>query len=137
MSGYKTHFLIGLIVTALAGFVAFYKGYLPLTIMNCVWMLAICFIFSLLPDIDIGTSMIRKVALVAFIVFIFVMGIGTVGYILGAIFIVLQFIPHRGIMHSFIMGLILAGLLYFYFNNWVFPMVALANFISHLAMDSI
>jgi membrane-bound metal-dependent hydrolase YbcI (DUF457 family) len=70
-------------------------------------------------------------------VFIFINGIGPIGYILGAIVIIIQFLPHRGIMHSFIMGILLSGLLYFYFDNWVFPIIALVNFASHLSMDEL
>jgi membrane-bound metal-dependent hydrolase YbcI (DUF457 family) len=135
MSGYKTHFLMGLFVTAMCGLAVFYGGFLDFTPYNLGWMLLICFIFSLLPDVDIGTSIIRKVLLIAFIVFIFINGIGPIGYILGAIIIIIQFLPHRGIMHSFIMGILLSGLLYFYFHNWVFPIIALVNFVSHLSMD--
>jgi len=137
MSGYKTHFLIGLSATAICGLVAFYGHFLAFTPYNLGWMLLICFIFSLLPDVDIGTSIIRKVLLIAFVVIIFVNGVGPIGYILGAIIIIIQFLPHRGIMHSFIMGLLLSGLLYFYFNNWVFPIIALVNFVSHLSMDEL
>jgi len=67
--------------------------------------------------------------------FIFIYGIGVIGYILGAIIVILQFIPHRGIMHTTFMGLLLSAMIYFCFNNWVFAAVALLNFISHLILD--
>ena len=135
MSGYKRHFLVGLIVTCICGLIAFWGHYLAFNPPNVIWLLVICFVFSLLPDIDIGTSIIRKVFLVAFIVYIFIAGIGPVGYILGAIVIILQFMSHRGIMHSILMGILLSGMLWFYFQAWAFPIIALINFISHLALD--
>ena len=135
MSGYKIHFLVGLIVTAIASFIAFKFGYIPLDIQNIGWLLGIAFVFSLLPDIDIGTSLIRKVLLVAFIIFIFVNGLGLVSYILGAVLIVIIFLPHRGIMHTIFIGALLSGLIWFYFHNIAFSIIALLNFISHMVMD--
>ena len=137
MSGYKTHFLVGLIITVLLSFFLFYQNYLVFSLQNCLWLLVISFVFSLLPDIDIGTSIIRKVAIVAFVIFLFINGISPIGYVLGAIVIIIQFLPHRGITHTFICGAVLSGLLYFFFNNWMFSIVAAFNFVSHLIMDEI
>lgn len=137
MSGYRKHFLAGLIVTVLAAFFIFYQHYMVLNWINCAWLLGISFVFSLLPDIDIGTSIIRKVFLIAFVIFIFIYGIGPVGYILGAVVIIIQFLPHRGIMHSYLTGILLAGLLWFVFHDWIFPVVAGLNFVSHLVLDEI
>jgi membrane-bound metal-dependent hydrolase YbcI (DUF457 family) len=137
MSGYKSHFLAGLSITAICGLVVFYGQFLAFTPQNLGWMLLISFVFSLLPDVDIGTSIIRKVLLIAFVVFIFINGIGPLGYCFGALVIIIQFLPHRGIMHSLLMGFLLSGLLYFYFDNLVFPVIALINFISHLSLDEL
>lgn len=135
MSGYKIHFTVGLIVTLLAMVVAISYHYLTFTIQNFAWLLLIAFVFSLLPDVDIGTSLIRKVLLIAFIIFIFFNGVGLIGIILGVIIIIIQFLPHRGIMHTVIMGIFLAGLLWFFFHNWAFVVIALLNFLSHLVVD--
>lgn len=137
MSGYKLHFIIGLLITCIAGFYLFYKGYIDFTIINVCWMVAISFVFSLISDIDIGTSIIRKVFLISFIVFLFFNGLNLISYILGAIVIIIQFLPHRGIMHSIFMGVFLSGMLYLYFHNWYFPIIAISNFISHLMLDRI
>ena len=135
LSNYKQHFLTGLIATILISSILILLGYLPLTILNIIILLAISFIYSLLPDIDIGTSMIRKVFLLFFVGFIFINGLNMIGYILGLIVILIQFISHRGIMHSIIMGILLSGMLYFCFGSWTFPLIALVNFISHLILD--
>ena len=135
MSGYKIHFLVGLIVTAIASFIAFKMGYLSLTLLNAGWLLGIAFVFSLLPDIDIGTSLIRKVLLAAFVIFIFINGMVLTSYILCGVLLIVIFLPHRGVMHTIFMGVLIAGLLWFYFHNLVFPIIALLNFISHMAMD--
>lgn len=135
MSSYKVHFGVGLIVTALVSFIVFKFGYLPLTPINIGWLLGIAFVFSLLPDIDIGTSIIRKVLLAAFVIFIFINGMILVSYILCVVFLVVIFLPHRGIMHTLLMGLLLSGLIWFYFHNLIFPAIAMLNFASHMFMD--
>jgi len=137
MSGYKIHFLAGAIITALAGFICIHFGWLAMTPINIAWLAGIAFVFSLLPDIDIGTSIIRKVLLAAFVVFIFINGMVLTSYVFGAILIVVIFLPHRGVMHTVLMGALLAGMLWFYFHNIIFPIIALLNFISHLALDNI
>jgi membrane-bound metal-dependent hydrolase YbcI (DUF457 family) len=135
MSGYEEHFSAGLIVTFVAAFLFWLFGYIDYTHMNVIILVGISFVFSLLPDIDIGTSIIRKVAIAGFVVFLFIYGLTPMGYFLGFLLLGLQFLKHRGIMHSIIMGILLAGILYFYSNNWVFSVIALLNFCSHLWLD--
>ena len=134
---YQEHFFIGLAITIFIGFILFIQGSLAITGQNIIWLLIISFVFSLLPDIDIGTSMIRKVFLTAFVIFILINGVNSLGYLLGSIVIVLLFLPHRGIMHTYLMGGLLSGLLCFYFLDWVLPLIALLNFCSHLILDKI
>ena len=135
MPGYREHFTAGLIVTLIAGAILIFLGYLDLSIKNLVILLAISFIFSLLPDIDIGTSMIRKVFILFFVAFLFIKGLTPLGYLLAIILVAIQFIHHRGIMHSIITGILLSGLLYFVNHNWIFPIIAVLNFASHLILD--
>jgi membrane-bound metal-dependent hydrolase YbcI (DUF457 family) len=135
MSGYEEHFTVGLIVTVLAGALMIYLGYLELSSLNIFILLGISFVFSLLPDIDIGTSMIRRVFIVFFVVFLFVKGLTLMGYILGIILLLVQFLHHRGIMHSLVIGVLLSGMLYFISHSWAFPIIALLNFASHLFLD--
>jgi len=135
MPGYEEHFSAGLIVTFIAGFVAWIFGYLPYSHMNVLTLVGISFIFSLLPDIDIGTSMIRRVAVVAFAIYLVVNGLNWIGYILIIILLGIQFLSHRGIMHTYLMGGLIAGALYFVYYDWVFPVIALFNFVSHLYLD--
>ena len=138
MTDYKHHLLGGLAVTLVAAVFIFIEGWLPLNIQNISGMILISLFFSLLPDIDIGTSMIRKVVSIFIgvaMIYSFIMSASYVGIVLAVILIVMQFLHHRGMMHSFIIGACFSGLLYFYFGNWVFPIVAMLNFISHLALD--
>jgi len=136
MPGYEEHFSAGLIVTFVAAFVAWLFGFIDYSGANVITLVGISFVFSLLPDIDIGTSMIRRVFIVIFALYLCVNGLNWIGYILIAVLIILQFLHHRGIMHSYIMGILLAGALYFVYYDWVFPVIALLNFISHLWIDN-
>ena len=136
MPDYEKHFSAGLIVTFVAAFVAWIFGFLEYSHLNVLTLVGISFVFSLLPDIDIGTSMIRRVAIAAFAIYLCINGLNWIGYILVIILIGIQFLHHRGIMHTYIMGILLSGMLYFVYNDWVFPVVALLNFVSHLCLDS-
>jgi len=136
MPGYEEHFSAGLIVTFVAGFLAWMFGFLPYTNMNVLILVGISFVFSLLPDIDIGTSMIRRVAIGCFVVFLLINGLTMWGYIFAIALLGVQFLHHRGIMHTYIIGILLAGMLYFVYYDWVFPVIALLNFGSHLWLDS-
>jgi len=137
MSGYEEHFSVGLIVTFVAGLIAWMFGWLAYTNVNVLTLVGISFVFSLLPDIDIGTSMIRRVAVGGFIVFLLINGLTMWGYVFAIALFLVQFLHHRGIMHTYIMGILLAGVLYFFCNDWVFPIIALLNFVSHLWLDSL
>ena len=135
MPGYEEHFSAGLIVTFVAAFFAWMFGFIDYSHANVLTLVAISFVFSLLPDIDIGTSMIRRTAIVSFCIYLLFFGINWIGIIMVLILIGIQFLHHRGIMHTYIMGALLAGTLYFVYNDWVFPVIALLNFISHLWLD--
>ena len=138
MTDYKHHLLGGMIVTLAAGAIIFWKNILPLNLSNVSGMIFISLFFSLLPDADIGTSMIRKIiscAIGAAMIGAFIVNASYIGIALALILIGLQFLKHRGIMHSLLIGAVFSGLLYIYFGNWIFSGVAMLNFLSHLLLD--
>ena len=135
---WKSHFMGGVLVTCLASFIIFYNGYLLLEPLNGIYLLAICFVFSLLPDIDIGTSIIRKVFTViagGLLIYAFIYHMNYLGIGIAALLIFIQFFHHRGMAHSIVTGLLLSASLYLYFGNFIFPIVAILNFMTHLALD--
>jgi len=134
MPGYQTHFSVGIALTIVLGAVLILLGYIELSLVNVGTILAISFVYSLLPDIDIGTSIIRKVAVISFVVYLFINGLDKGVYIIGILLILIQFLHHRKIMHSFFTGIVLAGLLFVNFS-WPFALIALVNFFSHLYLD--
>lgn len=139
MTDYKHHLIGGLAVTVLAAAFIFMDRILPFNLQNVCGIIFISLFFSLLPDLDIGTSMIRKIVSCAIgvaMIYAFVLNLSYFGIALAVILIVIQFFHHRGVMHSFITGLIFSALLYLYFHNWAFPFIAGINFGCHLALDS-
>ena len=153
---YKKHFIGGAIITILLASIFIYLGKLSLTWDVIALCFGICFIYALLPDLDIGTSMIRRFLLVmlgVFLIYTFYTGnigfdihnlpsiynipwVSLIGIICAIVLIITQFMSHRGIMHSVLMGAIISGLLYLYFGDWPFSVIAFANYLSHLALDA-
>jgi len=135
MPGYVKHFQVGFIITLIIGTIFILLGFLDLSIKTVITLLIISFVYSLLPDIDIGTSKIRKAFVTFFVIYLFIKGLTPLGYFLAIILLVIQFIHHRGIMHSIIIGILLSGLLYFIDYTWTFSIIAIFNFASHLILD--
>lgn len=138
MSNYPHHLMAGMIVTAIASALCFYMKWLPFTLINCLYLVAISFFFSLLPDIDIGTSLVRKVICIIagiILIYAFINHLSYIGIGIAVVLIGIQFLSHRGIAHNIITGLLLSACLYLYFHNWIFPAIAMLNFASHLVLD--
>lgn len=139
MSDFRGHWLIGIAIVALFVFLdySFQWGFYDLTAQTILTILGITLFYSLLPDIDIGTSKIRM--------FIFVAAILLAGYfiftnqtflsivILG-IMLMIMFLKHRGITHSFITGFFLA-LPLLAFGGWQFAFAGYLAYLSHLTID--
>jgi len=138
MTNYKNHLLGGFLVTLSASAFLFYYNFLTFDIKNVLILLAISFFFPLLPDLDIGTSLIRKVVM-------WIIGLSIIFSViikkyfsivpLALAIILIQFLHHRKIMHSFFVGVLLSASLYLFLGSWIFPMIAMLNFLSHLIMD--
>lgn len=105
-----------------------------------------CLVYSLIPDLDLKSSWIKEQFNVIVIYCIIILGIlffvtGAVGLIIVAailvvIEIILQFIKHRGILHSPIVGIILAIPLYFInYPNFAFFIAGFIGYASHWIVD--
>jgi membrane-bound metal-dependent hydrolase YbcI (DUF457 family) len=153
---YKQHLIGGMLITLILASIFIYLDKIPFNWNTVAFCLLISFIFALLPDLDIGTSMIRRffmVVLGLFLIYSFYTGnigfdiynipsiynipwISLVGIVCAILLIITQFMHHRGMMHSMLMGVMISGLLYLYFGDWSFPVIAFVNYLSHLALDS-
>ena len=103
-----------------------------------VLMLGVIGVYSLLPDIDIGTSKIHKtfvgVGIAAIMVavyldlkeLVYLVGLG----LLGMVFL----LKHRGITHSILAAVIFSTPLYIVYDEYVMG-VGLTAYISHLIAD--
>jgi len=134
---YQGHLFVGLI----AFIITYYFVKIPSLLI--LPALAVCLLFSLLPDIDQASSKIQN---------LFEGSVGGVGLLLLYLFflhnntdyliylacllvilIIINFLKHRTIMHTIKAGLILSAVL-FYVNKALF-FYAIAGYLSHLAAD--
>lgn len=138
MSDFRGHWLIGIVVIILFILLnyIFSWGLYDFTMKTILTLSGITLFYSLFPDIDIGTSKIRN--------FVFITALLLAGYfiytnqtllsfaILGILIIIL-FLKHRGITHSFVTGFFLSlPLLVF---GWQFALAGYLAYLSHLAID--
>ena len=115
-------------------------SWFPFTINNVGIMVAVIYVYSLLPDIDTRASTIVwtfiPIGIVAVAAAYFLnnnlMMIGGIG-LLAVTFIAAQFFPHRGYTHSLLFG-ILVSLPWIYFS-WNYSVLAFLCYYSHLAGD--
>jgi membrane-bound metal-dependent hydrolase YbcI (DUF457 family) len=137
---YKEHFTLGLAVTLILSIIAYAFNLIEFSIYLIPILIIISFVYALLPDLDIGTSKIRQV----FMILLSAFGIYSLIYLskefaiaILIFFFFLQFTKHRGRMHNILVGAGCSAVLYFLFYNWFFPVIAFANFLSHLIADEV
>ena len=149
---YKGHLILGAIVSIIfISIMKYFFNWFPLNISSVIIIAIIITIYCLLPDSDTKASKIVW----------FFIGVAVIGLIIGAIdywlfnipsingkalilfsiiligyaYISAEFIPHRGIIHTVWIGLILSGLLYFVLNDWQYVCLGFVAYLSHLWGD--
>lgn len=131
MPSYKIHLAFGLFI-----------GIIFSIAFKSIWYLPIAMLYSILPDIDINTSTIFKMYLIAscllaiyLIVYFSNNALAKIVSIaIIATLIILQLVHHRGFFHSFGAGLLLSLPMIYFFNLIGFA-AAFSGYISHLALD--
>jgi len=139
MTNYCNHIIGGLSITILSCYFIFSSGWLHPSLWNMIVMTIISLFFSQLPDIDIGTSRIRKTVTViigVIMIFAFLNEASYIGIAMAVFLIAIQFLHHRGFTHSLASGIVFSAMLFLYFHHWAFPVVAMLNFITHLVLDA-
>ena len=135
MSGYKGHLMFGFAITSLIVITNYLWGYLPFSI-NLIYLMPITAIYSLLPDVDIGTSKIFIFIDTLFlfgIIYCLITNSIMYGIILCLALIMILYLKHRGMAHSIIIGFLFSlpllslGLVYVLFG--------FINYLSHLVLD--
>ena len=138
MSNFKTHLLMGIIISIL---------YLALTILilkidwqKNLWQIGLSFItipfFSILPDIDQDISKPRHIfftiGFLSIILFAFLKIFWAI-IITSFILLLILHTKHRGFMHSIPFGLITCAFLILW--NPLYAAAAFLSFTTHLALD--
>ena len=133
----NTHMIIGLAVLAVLYFINQKYNFFILTTQDIVFSILITIFFSRLPDQDIEGSTINDIVNMALVVVIIwaLLTSNVIYGIIAALYIAfLQFINHRGIVHSFGMALIMSAPLYFV--KPLYFWIGLVAYIGHLASES-
>lgn len=133
----NTHMLIGLAVLAVLYFLNQKYSFFALTIQDIIFSILITLFFSRLPDQDIEGSKINDmVNLILVVVIIWALLTSNVLYgIIAALYIAfLQFINHRGIVHSLGMALIMSAPLYFI--KPLYFVVGVVAYVGHLVSEN-
>ena len=133
----NTHMVIGLAVLAVLYFMNQKYNYITLTAQDMIFSILITIFFSRLPDQDIEGSTINDIINMALvIVIIWALLTSNVVYgIIAALYIAfLQFINHRGVVHSLGMAVIMSTPLYFI--KPLYFVVGIVAYIGHLVSEN-
>jgi membrane-bound metal-dependent hydrolase YbcI (DUF457 family) len=143
MPDYKTHLVFGFLFVILI-FIIFSIS----TLFDTEWLMIsfyipVIIVFSLLPDLDSGKSIIRR-ATISLLLLLLVVSIlvyyflKELDYLIPIVLIILIILiifstKHRGLMHNVVTGLILA--LPLVVVDWRVALVAFLAYFSHLVLD--
>lgn len=145
MPSYKVHLTTGLIVSTLAGFLAWKYGQLPLASFTWYATIPVVILYSLLPDVDIETSKVWH-AIATLLILTTAIGAWaayhyhSLTYLLialasmGALLFTIN-LRHRCAAHTFKAALLLSAPLLLI--GWLTALAGLIAYASHLAADGI
>lgn len=137
MPDYQTHITIGYITTGIFLYLNHFKfHWFEFNLIDYAIIAGICYLYSQLPDADQDVSRINKLvnsAAAIIIIYSFYKGLVLVGIISAVLILILEFVPHRGIMHSHIVGLI--SIIPLYLLNPAYAIVGALSFLSHKYLD--
>ncbi len=139
MPNYRTHQLTGIILLVLVLWLDSVFSFLPasLGMLDMAMAILIILFYSILADIDIGTSKSRKiifgVSLFA-IGYCFLFSLNSIGLVITAfLLIIVLFLNHRGRTHSVLASVVFSVPLAYL--NLVYMAMAVVAYLSHLALD--
>ncbi len=139
MPHYRTHQLAGIILLALVLWLGTVFTFLPVSlgIVDMAVVIVIILFYSILADIDIGTSKSRKIifgtALFA-IGYCFLFSLNSIGLVITAfLLIIVLFLNHRGRTHSVLASVIFSAPLAYL--SPVYMGMGVVAYLSHLVLD--
>ncbi|MBI4155419.1 metal-dependent hydrolase [Candidatus Woesearchaeota archaeon] len=142
MPNYKTHLLVSLILSLSLFFVFYY--YKKLTLSQLIFLPYILFL-GIIPDIDTKKSLARKMMNIGFLSSILILFgmfyiLLEIKYLIiitifSIIILFIYKLPHRGMTHNLLFGLLMTFFLFF-ISPYLF-IISYISFLSHLAFDKI
>jgi hypothetical protein len=155
MSGYQKHQFAGVLAaTGWIAFVLLVRYALPiktldqfqfisvlfpldLNLVNVAILIGIALFFSILPDMDIGTSKVHTILTTAgclIIIACFFWSLPHLGIMTALSLLFMNFLHHRGIAHSILAGMLLAVPLHLAYGL-LYSGAAFVAYLSHLICD--
>ncbi|MFZ2456333.1 MAG: hypothetical protein WAX07_07640 [Candidatus Altiarchaeia archaeon] len=143
MSGYKFHIIAYLLAACALTYALKEYRFLELTLFSLILSLFIGGIYSILPDIDLPSSVVRRMvergalALILFLIIAYVfypvMPLIYAAIALTFMLLLLWYLKHRGFFHTILAGLLLAA-------PWalldpVYSLYAFLGYAAHLFAD--
>ena len=142
---YKNHILFAITLNIIVLFLLFYYKVFrfEVSVSIVIYCFIIIILSSILPDLDSASSKIRGLIyfLMIFLIFynLYVEDYFTILFLSLLSFYILLMKHRAGLSglgtHSLILGLIIASILYFYYNNILYFIVFIVSFYSHLLAD--
>ena len=134
---WRGHLGVGFVLIGVLLYLSLYKQIIELDFIKILLLIPLILIYSLVPDLDAPASKIRY--------FFWIFGIIAFGilaylkeekliYFLIAAMIFITLTKHRGIMHTFMMGIVFSVPFYFTFGI-TFSSFLLAAYTLHLVVD--
>ena len=136
MAGYKWHILFGAVFAGVVGYIINKFNLLTLPAGYAILSVPIIFIYSMLPDIDIASSRIRKTVTTTGILFLLAAILSEIKWLSASIALVLltfQFVKHRRFTHT-----IPAAVLFsmpWIMISYMIALSAFLGYLSHLILD--
>ena len=140
MPNYKVHQAVGIGMVFFALFLNQYLHLMSLIafgFLEIIITIGIALFYSILPDVDIGTSKSRKLVLggaLLLIIYCFITGCAIIGTVTAILLLLMIFLlNHRGRTHTTIAGVLFSlPLLYI---HWTYMLVGIIAYLSHLLID--
>lgn len=139
MPSYKTHQLFGFglsfFLILLSG--NFHMGLIPSDTMQFIIAIGVVLFYSILADMDIGTSVSRKILLgggLLLIIYCFLARNAALGIVTSAVLLMMTFLlTHRGRTHTIAAAVVLS--LPLWYISWQVMVLGLVAYLSHLFID--
>lgn len=136
MAGYRYHLFFGFFISGIVGVLSLKLNILNFSYLDKILIIPIILIYSILPDIDIASSKIRKIFMIiglSSLLAVIWFNYKSLSISITLILLLLQFIKHRKFIHSISAGLIFSAPLIIF--SWIIALIAFICYISHLLVD--